>query len=267
MKVAFWILLLLGIGLFLFWRDMQKETLSRLKQTHALQWNAKEQKKYPKEYAVRREQDLPTIPLEHWTSEEKNTHPIVFLKIFQKDLEKSVESLEADLEHWEKEVTKNQTLQNRLEVQCKKITENLRAGVKIRKEGKYPAQFQEAFLSKEELEELLLSLHELRTRKRGEMTACSRAVSAAKEQITLKRRLLAEERRRASNCQAYLQQAENLERIENMEQILVQINKGNAAAEEINRQTTETFEKENVKAKGQKVLNRETLLSLEEEFQ
>ena len=52
-----------------------------------------------------------------------------------------------------------------------------------------------------------------------------------------------------------------------MEQILVQINKGNAAAEEINRQTTETFEKENVKAKGQKVLNRETLLSLEEEFQ
>ncbi len=52
MKVAFWGFLLLGIGIFWLWLDTQEENLSRLKQTHALEWKAEEQKKYPKEYAA-----------------------------------------------------------------------------------------------------------------------------------------------------------------------------------------------------------------------
>ena len=267
MKVAFWGFLLLGIGIFWLWLDTQKENLSRLKQTHALEWKAEEQKKYPKEYAARREQDLPTIPLKLWTSNEKNTHPIVFLTVFLKDLEKSVESLEADLRHWEKELSQNQTRQIRLEAQRRKIRENLRAGIKIRKAGKYPAQLQDDSLSKEELEELLLSLHELDTREKEEEKACSRAVSVAKEQITQKRRLLAEQRRRINFCQASLLRARNGERIENMNQLLEQIRKENSAAEQLDKETTEIFVKESVKAQGQDVSNQETLLTLEKEFQ
>ena len=267
MKVAFWGFLLLCIGIFWLWIDTQKENLNRLKQTHALQWSAEEQKKYPEEYAVRREQDLPTIPLKLWTSNEKNTHPIVFLTVFQKELEKSVESLEADLRHWEKELSQNQTRQIRLDAQRKKIRENLRAGIKIRKAGKYPAQLQDASLSKEELEELLLSLHELDTRKKEEEKACSRAVSVAKEQITLKRRHLAEQHRRISFCQASLQRARNGARIENMKQLLEQLDKGNSAALQLDKETTEIFVKESVKAQGQDVSNQETLLTLEKEFQ
>ena len=267
MKVAFWGFLLLGMGIFWLWHDTQEETLARLKQTHALQWKAKERKKYPKEYATRREQDLPTIPLKFWTSNEKNTHPIVFLKIFQKDLEKSLESLEADLKHWKEEVAKNQARQIRLEAQRRKIRENLRVGVKIRKAGKYPAQFQDASLSQKELEELLLSLHELDTQKKEEEKACSRAVSVAKEQLTLKKHLLAEHRRRISFCQASLQRARNGARIENMNQLLEQIKKGNSAAEQLDKETTEIFVRESVKALGQDVSNQETLLSLEKEFQ
>lgn len=267
MKVAFWGFLLLGIGIFWLWHDTQKETLSRLKQTHALQWKAKERERYPKEYAVRREQDLPTIPLKLWTSNEKNTHPIVFLQIFQKDLEKSLESLDADLKHWEEEVAQNQVRQIRLEAQRRKIRENLRIGVKIRKAGKYPAQFQDASLSKKELEELLLSLHELDTQKKEEVKACFRAISVAKEQLTLKKQYLAEHRRRISFCQASLQRARNGVRIENMNQVLEQINKGNSAAVQLDQETMEIFEKESVNARGQDVLDQETLLSLEKEFQ
>ena len=259
--------ILLGAAIFWLRLDAQKENLDRLKQTHALQWSAEEQKEYPEEYAARREQDLPTIPLIQWSSDEKNTHPIVFLTVFQKDLEKSVESLEADLRHWEKELSQNQTCQIRLEAQRRKIRENLRAGIKIRKAGKYPAQFQGISLSKEELEELLLSLNELNTRKEEEVKACSRAVSAAEEQITQKRRLLAEQRRRIDFCRAGLQRARNGERIENMNQVLAQIDKGNSAAEQLDKEMTEMFVKESVKARGQEVSNQETLLSLEKEFQ
>lgn len=267
MKVAFWGFLLLGIGIFWLWLDTQKENLSRLKQTHALEWKAEEQKKYPKEYAARREQDLPTIPLIQWSSDETHTHPVVFLNLLLKDLEKSIGSLEEDLKHWEEEVVRNRTRQIRLEAQWRKIMENLRAGVKIRKAGKYPAQFQGTSLSKEELEELLLSLSELKKRKEDEETACSRAVSAAEEQITQKRRLLAEQRRRIDFCRASLQRARNGARIENMKQLLVQLDKGNSAAEQLDKETTEIFVKESVKAHGQDVSNQETLLSLEKEFQ
>ncbi len=267
MKVAFWGFLLLGIGIFWLWLDAQKENLDRLKQTHALQWSAEEQKKYPEEYAVRREQDLPTIPLIQWSSNEKHTHPVVFLTILLKDLEKSIGSLEEDLSYWEKELAKSQIRKARAEVQREKIMENLGAGIKIRKAGKYPAQFQDASLSKKELEELLLSLNELNTRKKEEVKACSRAVSVAKEQITQKRRLLAEQRRRINFCQASLQRAGNGERIENMNQLLEQIRKENSAAEQLDKETTEIFVKESVKAQGQDVSNQETLLTLEKEFQ
>lgn len=267
MKVAFWGFLLLGIGIFWLWRDTQKENLSRLKQTHALEWKAEEQKKYPKEYAARREQDLPTIPLIQWSSHEKHTHPVVFLTLLLKDLEKSIGSLEEDLSYWEKDLAKFQIRKARAEAQLEKIVENLRAGIKIRKAGKYPAQFQGTSLSKEELEELLLSLNELKKRKEDEETACSRAGAVAEKQITQKRRLLAEQRRRIDFCRASLQRAGNGERIENMNQLLKQLNKGNSAALQLDEETTEIFVKESVKALGQKVLNQETLLSLEKEFQ
>lgn len=259
--------ILLGIGIFWLRLDAQKENLDRLKQTHALQWSAEEQKKYPEEYAVRREQDLPTIPLIQWSSDEKHTHPVVFLTILLKDLEKSSGSLKEDLNYWEKELAESQIRKARAENQHEKIMENLGAGIKIRKAGKYPAQFQGTPLSKEELEELLLSLNELNTRKKEEVKACSRAVSAAEEQITQKRRLLAEQRRRIDFCRAGLQRARNGERIENMNQVLAQIDKGNSAAEQLDKEMTEIFVKESVKARGQEVSNQETLLSLEKEFQ
>lgn len=117
------------------------------------------------------------------------------------------------------------------------------------------------------MEELLLSLNELKKRKEDEETACFRAVSAAEEQITQKRRLLAEQRRRIDFCRASLQRARNGARIENMKQLLVQLDKGNSAAEQLDKETTEIFVKESVKAHGQDVSNQETLLSLDKEFQ
>ena len=52
-----------------------------------------------------------------------------------------------------------------------------------------------------------------------------------------------------------------------MNQLLEQIKKGNSAAEQLDKETTEIFVRESVKALGQDVSNQETLLSLEKEFQ
>ena len=266
MKALFLGLLLIGIGIFLIRSDAQKETLARLKQTHALKWSEEEQKKYPQEYAVRREHDLPTIPLIQWSSDEKHTNPVVFLTILLEDLKKSSESLKEDLDHWDKELADARIREARAKAQLEKIIDNLTAGIKLRKAGKYPAQFQGTSLSQDELAELLISLNELKTRKDEEVKACSMALDSAKKQITLKKRLLEEQRNRISSCQASLQRAKNGERIEDMNQLLAQIDKGISAAEQLDEGTREILEDESINALGQEQSNEETLLSLEEEF-
>lgn len=80
------------------------------------------------------------------------------------------------------------------------------------------------------------------------------------------KRSLAEQRPSNQRLSGQSSAGKNGERIEDMNQLLAQIDKGISAAEQLDEETREILEDESINALGQEQSNEETLLSLEEEF-
>lgn len=249
-----------------FYRTYHRKTISRLESTSTLHWTAEEKKTFPALYSIRRMKDLPDIPTAKWTVEEKNTRQLQFLNQFYKELENALNALRNDIVHWEREGTANRSSAECMKEQKRKAEDFLREGMAARKRGSYPVRVFGVSLTEAELREQLLSYNELRKRSDVQAKEHSRLALAAEEQLVLKRRLLAEKQQQLGVCRLYVERAKNKERIDNINAVVADIEKGMAATIQINSQITETFEQEQVKSQGQEAANQDTLEALEKEF-
>lgn len=249
------------------YRFYHRNTISRLNSTHATKWTAEERQMFPELYAIKRETDLATTPTVKWTNEEKNTRQLQFLNQFYKELEAALNSLRDDINHWQREAVGNRTSAERMDEQRKKAEIFLREGVAARKCGSFPARVLGVSLSEVELNEHLLSYNELRQRSMEQGKEHTRLAQAAEDQLVLKRRLLAEKQKQLGVCRLYVERAKSKERVDNMNIVIVDIEKGMAATVQINSQVKETFEREQLKSRGQEVTNQTTLDALGKEFQ
>ena len=208
------------------YRTYHRKTISRLESTSTLRWTAEEKRMFPALYSIRRMKDLPDIPTAKWTAEEKNARQLQFLNQFYKELENALNALRNDIVHWEREGTANRISMERMKEQKKKAEDFLREGMAARKRGSYPVRVFGVSLTEAELREQLLAYHELRKRSDVQAREHSRLAQAAEEQLVLKRRLLAEKQQQLGVCRLYVERAKNKERIDNMNAVVADIEKG-----------------------------------------